>query len=61
MLDREHWVEVIAIERRRGADAPYWLEDRINELLHAGEAKQADRLLKISHLLALLRTRSTLQ
>lgn len=60
-MDRDCWVEAIAIERRRGPDAPYWTEDRINELLHEGETAQAKRLLRIRELLALLQARTKLQ
>lgn len=60
-VDRSCWIEVIAMERRRGPDASYWLEDRINELLHDGETLEASHLLKIAELLAILQERTTLQ
>ncbi len=60
-MERSCWIQVLAIERRRGPDATYWLEDRINELLHKGEAAEARRLVKVAELLTVLRARTTLQ
>lgn len=60
-MDWDCWVEAIAIERRRGPDALYWTEDRINELLHEGKTAEAKRLLRVCELLALLQVRTKLQ
>jgi len=60
-MDQNRWIEALAIERRRGPDATYWLEDRINELLHDGQAAEADKLLAIANLVTTLQARTTLQ
>lgn len=60
-IRRAQWSELIAIERRRGPDTPYWLQDRVDELLHAGRTAEADRLYEVAKLYELLRQPGTLQ
>lgn len=60
-IRRDQWSELIAIERRRGPDTPYWLHDRVNELLHAGRTAEADRLYEVAQLYELLKRPATLQ
>lgn len=62
MTIRRHlWSELIAIERRRGPDAPYWLQDHINELLHADQTGEAARLYEVAKLYELLKRPASLQ